>query len=63
MRLYSFLATNVMNGLDQINGGPDTHPTEKFGAVMLGSLPIFVLLYLLQMIAEAEARLLDRLCV
>lgn len=27
--LYSFLATNVMNGLDQINGGPDTHPTEN----------------------------------
>lgn len=52
-----------MNGLDQIIGGPDTHPTEKFGAVMLSSLPFFVLLYPLQMIAEAEVRLLDRLGV
>ena len=61
--LYSFLMTNIMNGLDQINGGADRHPTEKFGGVMLSALPLAILLFPLQMIAEAEVRLLDRLGV
>ena len=59
--LYSFLMTNIMNGLDQINGGADRHPTEKFGGVMLSALPLAILLFPLQMIAEAEVRLLDQL--
>ena len=59
--LYSFLMTNIMNGLDQINGGADKHPTEKFGGVMLSALPLAILLLPLQMIAEAEVRLLDQL--
>ena len=59
--LYSFLMTNIMNGLDQINGGANTHPTEKFGGVMLSALPLAILLFPLQMIAEAEVRLLDQL--
>lgn len=61
--LYSFLMTNIMNGLDQINGGADRQPTEKFGGVMLSALPLAILVFPLQMIAEAEVRLLDRLGV
>ena len=59
--LYSFLMTNLMNGLDQLNGGPDRHPTEKSGAVMLSAAPFAILLIPLQFIAEAEVRLLDQL--
>ena len=61
--VYSFLMTNLMNGLDQINGGANTHPSEKAPAVMLSALPLAILLFPLQMIAEAEVRLLDRLSV
>ncbi|MDL0401694.1 hypothetical protein QQO25_01750 [Corynebacterium lehmanniae] len=61
--LYNFLMTNLMNGLDQINGGANTHPSEKFPAVMLSAAPFAILLFPLQMIAEAEVRLLDRLGV
>ena len=61
--LYSFFMTNIMNGLDQINGGANTHPSEKFPAVMLSAAPFAILLFPLQMIAEAEVRLLDRLGV
>ena len=61
--LYSFLMTNILNGLDQINGGANTHPSEKFPAVMLSAAPFAILLFPLQLIAEAEVRLLDRLGV
>ena len=57
MWLYSTLVSNLLNGLDQLIGGPDMHPTEKFGGVMLSSAPFIVLLFPLQMIAEAEVRL------
>lgn len=57
MWLYSTLVSNLLNGLDQLNGGADVHPTEKFGSVMLSSAPFIIALYPLQLIAEAEVRL------
>lgn len=57
MWLYGNLVTNLLNGLDQLNGGPDVHPSEKSGGVMLSSAPFLVLLFPLQLIAEAEVRL------
>ncbi|WJY97167.1 hypothetical protein [Corynebacterium fournieri] len=61
--LYSFLMTNIMNGLDQLNGGANKHPSEKFPAVMLSAAPFAILLFPLQLIAEAEVRVLDQLGV
>ena len=52
--LYSFLMTNIMKGVSQLGGGSQE-------AAMFSSVPFIILLFPLQMIAEAEVRLLDRL--
>lgn len=54
--LYSFLMTNIMKGVSQLGGGSQE-------AAMFSSVPFIILLLPLQMIAEAEVRLLDRLGV
>lgn len=52
--LYSFLMTNIMKGVSQLGGGSQE-------AAMFSSVPFIILLLPLQMIAEAEVRLLDQL--
>ncbi|AIJ33147.1 Uncharacterised protein [Corynebacterium imitans] len=59
--LYNFLVTNIINGADQLNGGANKSGTEKAPGVMLSSAPFILLLFPLQLIAEAEVRLLDQL--
>ncbi|OFT73233.1 hypothetical protein HMPREF3145_00085 [Corynebacterium sp. HMSC05C01] len=59
--LYNFLVTNIINGADQLNGGANKSGTEKAPGVMLSSAPFLLLLFPLQLIAEAEVRLLDQL--
>lgn len=51
--LYSFLMTNIMKGVSQLGGSQE--------AAMFSSVPFIILLLPLQMIAEAEVRLLDQL--
>lgn len=53
--LYSFLMTNIMKGVSQLGGGGSQE------AAMFSSVPFIILLLPLQMIAEAEVRLLDQL--
>ena len=52
--LYSFLMTNIMKGVSQLGGGSNE-------AAMFSSVPFIILLFPLQLIAEAEVRLLDQL--
>lgn len=52
--LYSFLMNNIMNGVRQLGGASNE-------AAMLSSVPFIILLFPLQLIAEAEVRLLDQL--
>lgn len=56
MWLYQSLMLDAMNRFNNLNG-PDKHPSETFGATMLSSSPLAILLIPLQMIAEAELRL------
>ena len=53
--LYSFLMTNIMKGVSQLGGGGSQE------AAMFSYVPFIILLLPLQMIAEAEVRLLDQL--
>lgn len=57
MWLHDTLVSNLMNTLDQLHGGPDAHPSEKFGPMMLSSAPFLLVLYPLQLLAETEVRL------
>lgn len=57
MWLHDTLVSNLMNTLDQLHGGPDAHPSEKFAPMMLSSAPFLLLLYPLQLLAETEVRL------
>lgn len=57
MWLHDTLVSNLMRTLDQLHGGPDAHPSEKFAPMMLSSAPFLLLLYPLQLLAETEVRL------
>ena len=56
MWLYDSIMTGAMRGVDNLFS-PDTHPTTRFAPMVLLVAPLALLLFPLQMIAEAEVRL------
>ena len=56
MWLYQSLMLDAMHRFNNVNG-PDKHPSEVFISNMLSSLPLAIMLFPLQVIAEAELAL------